>query len=287
MPDPRKILITLRQATELSGNTPGRVGSVVQLDDAEDVFVVGDLHGNVPAFATFLKRAALDRNPRRHLVLQELIHDPRANPDTDVPDLSHRMVDLAAALKCQYPARVHIILGNHELSELSGRSIAKAGHALTAMFRAGVDQAYGAQSPLVFHAYLEFFRSWPLAVRTPNRVYCMHTIPDERYLDTIDLSGLKTGVWPPEAYERRGAVYAMVWGRDPRLETAERFAAMVDADLFVLGHHPAEDGIMRLNDRAIVLDATDPNPGACLFSAQDPMTLDTLIAGFKGIPLPA
>ena len=36
--------------------------------------VVGDLHGNIPAFRKVLAIAALDRNPGRHLVLQELIH---------------------------------------------------------------------------------------------------------------------------------------------------------------------------------------------------------------------
>lgn len=286
MPDPNKLLVTLRRATELFRTTPGREGSVIHLRDAEDVFVVGDLHGHISTFAGFLKVADLDRHPRRHLVLQELVHDSRANPDEDIPDLSHRLVDLAAALKCKYPDRVHFILGNHELSELSGRSIAKAGFHISQLYRDGVAQSYGKLAPLVYHEYLELFRELPLAVRTENRVYMIHTIPDEDRLEGLELDRLKTHDWPHEAYERRGTVYSLVWGRDAQLETAARFAEMVDADWFVIGHHPCEEGFRRLNDRVLVLDATDPNPCACLFSASGTISLETLVAGVKPLPLP-
>ena len=127
MPDPQKILATLRKATELMRSTAGRTGSVIALDDADEVMVVGDLHGNLPAFRQALAIAALDRHPRRHLVLQELVHEIHRNDDR--PDRSHRLVDLVSALKCQYPQRAHLILGNHELSELTGRLIGKDGHA--------------------------------------------------------------------------------------------------------------------------------------------------------------
>ncbi len=91
------------------------------------------------------RSAALDRHPGRHLVLQELIHGPLMYPD-DKGDRSHQLLDVFAALKCQYPDRVHMILGNHELSELTGRSIGKDGEGLNAKFRRGIDTAYGASA---------------------------------------------------------------------------------------------------------------------------------------------
>ena len=120
MPDPRKVLSTIRRATELFRKTPGRSGGIISLEDATDVMVVGDLHGNLHAFKKVLTSAALDRHPQRHLVLQELIHGPPLYPD-DGGDRSHQLLDVVAALKCQYPERGHLILGNHELSELTGR----------------------------------------------------------------------------------------------------------------------------------------------------------------------
>ena len=200
MPDPQKILATIRKATELMRSTPGRSGSVIALDEADEVMVVGDLHGNLPAFRQALAIAALDQHPRRHLVLQELVHEINKNDD-DRPDRSHRLVDLVSALKCQYPERVHLILGNHELSELTGRIIGKDGQALNLRFRQGMELAYGARTQEVYQAYLDLFAALPLAVRTPNRVFVCHTLPDARYLDDLDLALFKADHWPDRGHE--------------------------------------------------------------------------------------
>src|SRR5262249_36912934 len=152
MPDPVKLLTTLKRATELFRKTPGRCGGVVSLEGAEDVMVAGDLHGNVPALSRLLRIAALDQHPRRHVVLQELVHGNRVYPN-DGAARSPQLVDLGAALKCQYPARVHLILGNHELSEITGRVIGKNGMALNAFFRQGIATAYGNRADEVYSAY--------------------------------------------------------------------------------------------------------------------------------------
>ena len=102
MPDPRKVLSTIRRATELFRNTPGRSGSIISLDDASDVMVVGDLHGNLSAFKKVLASAALDRHPRRHLVLQELIHGPLFYPGRRRRP-SHQLLDVVAASSASIP----------------------------------------------------------------------------------------------------------------------------------------------------------------------------------------
>ncbi len=211
MPDPHKILATVRRATELTRVSTDRVGSVVVLEDVDDVMVVGDLHGNIPAFRQSLIEAALPDHPRRHLVLQELVHGNREYPN-EGGDRSHQLVDVVAALKCQFPERVHLILGNHELSELTGRSIAKAGVPLNDLFHQGVKTAYGPLADEIRAAYLEFFASLPLAVRTPNRVFDCHTIPDGNHLDDFDMSILESATWPLESARRGGTVYAITWG---------------------------------------------------------------------------
>ena len=276
MPDPQKILSTVRRATELMRATPGRAGSVIALDTAEDVMVVGDLHGNLPAFRLALQAAALPEHPGRHLVLQELVHEIKKHDD-GLPDRSHRLVDLVSALKCQYPDRVHLILGNHELSELTGRIIGKDGQALNLRFRQGIELEYKSRTQEVFQAYLDLFAALPLAVRTPNRVFVCHTIPDGIYLDTLDLELFKTSSWPPEAMKRGGTIYALTWGRDTTPETADRFAAMVDADWFITGHQPCDEGFRQASHRQIIIDGTNPYPAYCLFPAREPATIESLM----------
>jgi hypothetical protein len=284
MPDPQKILATVQRAAELFRNTPGRIGSVVTLDSADEVMVVGDLHGNLPAFRQVLIEANLPKNPARHLVLQELVHGPWMYPD-EAGDKSHQLVDLVSALKCQYPDRVHLILGNHELSELTGRPIGKNGVYLNTLFRQGVETAYGPTAEAINEAYHLLFASLPLAVRTPNRVFLCHTIPDANDLDRLDLEILRTGVWPPESMIRGGTVYALTWGRDIEAATLDRFAEMVDADWFITGHQPCDDGFFQPNHRQIIIDGTDPYPTYCLFHARETMTLEILLTGVRCLPL--
>jgi Calcineurin-like phosphoesterase len=277
MPDPQKLLTTVRRATDFLRATPGRAGGIITLDRAKEVMVVGDLHGNLRAFRKVLVAADLDRATGRHLVLQEMIHGPHMYPD-DKGDRSHQLLDVFTALKCQYPDRVHLILGNHELSELTGRTIGKEGEALNDKFRLGVQTAYGPLADEVYAAYKALFAALPLALRTKNRVYVCHTIPDAEDFDAIDLNLLAAQEWPEEATKRHGTIYALTWGRDTSPETADRFAAMVDADFFITGHQPCDEGFRQANHRQIIIDGTDPNPCYCLFPANEPVSIESLLS---------
>ena len=282
MPDPQKILATIRRATDLFRGTPGRAGGLITLgEDVDEVLVAGDLHGNIPAFRQLLIAADLARSPGRHLVLQELIHGPRHYPD-DGGDKSHQLVDIVCALKCQFPDRVHLILGNHELSELTGRPIAKSGVPLNALFRVGLTTAYGSSADEVYHAYHGLFAALPLAVRTANRVFLCHTIPDPIDMENYDASIFAAETWSHEAKARHGAVYAITWGRNTEAENVDRFAAIVDADWFVTGHQPCEQGFRQANHRQIIVDGTDPYPTYCRFPARGAVSIETLMAGIQG-----
>ena len=105
MPAPDRMLTYLRQALTLVRATPGCRGHVVELRDCTDVLVAGDLHGHVGNFQALLKAADLGNHPTRHFVLQELVHGKFRYPAGG--DKSHQLVDLFAALKCQFPKRVH------------------------------------------------------------------------------------------------------------------------------------------------------------------------------------
>ena len=117
----------------------------------------------------------------------------------------------------------------------------------------------------------------PLAIRTANRVFVCHTLPDGDDLDALDLSLFEADTWPAAAMQRRGTIYALTWGRDTDPETADRFAAMVDADWFITGHQPVDEGFRQANHRQIIIDGTDPYPAYCLFPTGSPMTIETLL----------
>jgi hypothetical protein len=60
---------------------------------------------------------------------------------------------------------------------------------------------------------------------------------------------------------------------------------MVDADLFITGHQPCDDGFRRANDRLLIIDGTNPFPAYCRFPARGPITIDALVDGVRIVPL--
>jgi hypothetical protein len=275
MPDPDRLLHTLRQAARAFRATPGRRGRVVHPEGAEDVLAAGDLHGNLENFKLLLRRADLGNHPRRHLVLQELVHGPHQYPAGG--DKSHQALDLLAALKCQYPERVHLLLGNHELSQWTNRRIAKEEGELTTLFRRGVETAYGPRAAEVYAAYVDLFAAVPLAVRTPNRVFLSHSLPSAPRLLTFRFEVLERDAAEDTDLLPGGSVHSLVWGRDPRSETVAAFLAKVDADLLVTGHIPCDQGFEVPNDRQLILDCAGVPACCCLFPADRPLTHDDLL----------
>lgn len=275
MPDAHRLLTLLRQAAILSRATAGRVGHVVHLQDADDVMILGDLHGNMANFALALNKAQLERHPRRHLIVQELIHGTFRYPDGS--DKSHQAVDLWAALKCRFPHRVHYLPGNHELAQWTNRPIAKADLDLNASFLDGVRFAYGADGQKIYAAYLDLFRALPWAIRLPHRVFVCHTVPTLRDQQSCDWRRLESAELTDDDAQPGGLIYALTWGRDVSAPTAAAFLQKVDADLLITGHIPCDQGFTSPNDRQLILDSLGSPAAVCLCPADRPLTLTELL----------
>jgi hypothetical protein len=281
MPDPDRLLTTLRRAVQAFRATPGRRGRVVSLQGCGDVIVAGDLHGHVENLRLLLAQAALAAHPRRHLVLQELIHGPFRYPAGG--DKSHQLLDLLTALKCQYPNRVHMLLGNHELSQATSRRIIKDEADLNALFRQGVGTAYGARAAEVYEAYGDLFAAVPVALRTPNRVFLSHSLPTANRLPTFDPAGLERDESQEADLVPGGVVHAIVWGRDVSEANATAFLQKMDADLLVTGHIPCDRGFDVPNARQLILDCLGSPACYCLFPADRPLTHAELVAGVRAL----
>ena len=277
MPDPDRLLTTLRHAAHVWKATPGRVGRIVHLTGVREVLVCGDLHGNIENFRLLLKRADLAAQPRRHLVLQEVVHGAFRYPDGG--DKSHQLLDLTAALTCQFPGRVHFLLGNHELAQWQGQRIGKGDEDYNEMFRRGIEAAYGPRAGDIYTAYLDLFAAAPLIVRTANRVCVSHSLPAARHLDKFSRADWERPELRPQDTRLGGCVHALVWDRDTSVATASTFLQMLDADLLITGHIPCDTGYTVPNERQIILDAVKTPACFCLFPTDRPLTQQDLIAG--------
>ncbi len=136
-----KIIAIYEAATDANWGAHGREGNVVRLDAelAEDVMITGDLHGQRRNFNLICKTAALDAHRRRHLILQEVCHGGPKYPSNG-GCMSHTMLEDVAKLIVQYPGRVHFLLSNHELAEMTEYPIQKNNQMLNLLFRLGLQQ---------------------------------------------------------------------------------------------------------------------------------------------------
>jgi hypothetical protein len=244
----------LREAVDANISTPGRAGNMIDLtsDLARDVMVTGDLHGHRRNFNLIRRTAALETLPQRHLVMQEVCHGGPTYPQNG-GCMSHAILEDIARLKVRYPQRVHFLLGNHELAELTDYPIQKNRQMLNVLFRMGLEQMYGTESDRVRVALLEFLRTCPLAVRIAGGVFVCHSIPERLDQRLFDQTIFFRPLDPLEFYER-GEIFQLVWGRDHRPENAQAFAASVGAQVLIHGHEPCADGFAVPNPHQIILD---------------------------------
>src|SRR5438046_3040241 len=170
-----QVVETLQAAGEENQLSPLRQEQVVNLPSEGEVWMTGDIHDHRRNFEKLLKAVDLGNNPQRHLVLHELIHgdhfDPKGAED------SWQTLYKAAELKCDFPGQVHFLLANHDLAQIHGEGILKAGLSVCEAFNAAVKRDFGDRATLVTVAITEFLLSLPLAIRAHNGLFFCHSLP--------------------------------------------------------------------------------------------------------------
>ncbi len=164
---PHESIIKLyRQARQTNLDDPSRHGQLLDLKAPGQVIMTGDLHGHERNFDKIVRFADLPRNPHRHLVLHEVLHEPQTSSQHC---FSFRLLERALRLQKAFPQRVHLLLGNHALCQMFDKPVARANGDAVGRLRAGLEQAYGSHARKIGQAMAEFLLSEPLAVHLPNR----------------------------------------------------------------------------------------------------------------------
>ncbi len=157
-----------------------------------------------------------------------------------------------------------------------GHEIAKGGRVVTFDFVQGVAATFGDGVDAVMEAIIDFLASLPLAGRTPNRIFLSHSLPGPRTFADFNAEDLKQTP-TRESLEGHGTAYALVWGRYQTPAILDELAETLDADLFIAGHQPQEDGYAVVHDRLLML-ASDHNHGVFLpFDLRRKLTIDDLV----------
>lgn len=248
------------RAAEVALADSRRTGSCVQLPREGSLLVTGDLHDHRINLRKIINFADLSHRADRHLVMQELIHGPRL---INGMDLSYRTSAQVAELQLQYPGRVHVLLGNHELSQIGGVDIAKHGISVVDAFHEGLNYVFGDDGPRVHDAFERWVKSNLLAVRCDNGVMCSHSLPTARKKQLFDPHVIERIPTDIDRTMPNGSAHLLVWGRHIDADWAEELADVWDVEQFVLGHQPADMGYEEQGENMLIL-ASDHEHGAAL-----------------------
>ncbi len=279
------VIATLRAGAAACLATPGRRGCTewVEVDPsmrgtpAGTLIATGDLHDNPLHLSRLVKAAGIDaaweagegkkaeelglERPCHggpcHITLHELIHGDRL---VNGMDYSYRVLARVAAMKVAFPERVHVLLANHEIAQMTGAPVAKDGVRCNEVFDDALDAAFGDDAPSVREAVIEFLRSLPLAVRfrcagVEGDVLCAHSLPGVELMGEYDFGVLDRELVDEDFKGRTGAARAMTWGRGHTAEQIEEIARRWGVRLFILGHEKAENGWKIVSEGAIVLNS--------------------------------
>lgn len=260
-PTADQVVETLGAAADENRMSPLRQEQVVNLPAEGELWMTGDLHDHRRNFDKFVRAADLGNNPQRHVVLHELIHGDHY--DVNGAEESWVTLHRAAELKCDFPEQVHFLLANHDLAQIHGKGIMKAGLSVCEAFSKGVKKCFEGQHNIVTMAITEFLLSFPLAVRAPNGIFCCHSMPTDDQIEKFDFTVFDRPLTGPDYAQRTGPVYQLIWGRNMTPATVDKFAEKVGAKLIITGHQPQDMGYATNGERHLIL-ASDHNQGVFL-----------------------
>lgn len=226
--------------------------NLIILPDKGEVVVPGDIHGHRRNFERVVSYANLEKNPDRHLVLQEIIHG--GPEDEQGGCLSFDLLVDAVRLKLKFPDRVHFILANHDTAFITNSEVMKNGKEMNAAMRSAMRRRFGNKTKEVESAIERFLFSQPLAVKCANGIWISHSLPSDKMIEKFDFTIFDRQLKVIDVV-RPNSAYLLTWGRRQSKETIRLFAEKLGVVFFVLGHQVQESGWMSDNEKLIIIDS--------------------------------
>lgn len=227
-------------------------GRAVILPEEGQVWLTGDLHGNVDNLQAFADLADLKNHPDRFLVVQEIVHSRLITADNR--DLSFVAIMEAIRLQKQFPGQVYYLLGNHDLAVHIDKELVKGGKYLNRYLFRGMAYMYRDRYEEVLAEYRKFIADMPAAILAPNGVFMAHSTPKAAFVPSLSREFL-TDEAVTKPLKSLRPINAMVNGRDYKQETADRFADQLEVDVMLCGHTPTNKGWRIPNKRHLIVDS--------------------------------
>jgi len=257
---PQTIIDLLNKGAEANNADRFRRGNLIYLPFDVQLIATGDIHGHRRNFERIVTFADLANNSNRHIVLQEIIHG--GPKDAEGGCLSYKLLFDVIRYKLSFPDRVHIIMGNHDITFINNSKVMKNGREMNRLMRLALEREFQEAGTDVKLAIKQFLFSQPLAVRCENRIWLSHSLPSDRFVDKFDKQILDRKLKINDC-EKPGSAYLLTWGRNFSQQTLDKMAKLFDVDIFILGHQRQQQGWSRAGENLIII-ASDHNHGCLL-----------------------
>jgi hypothetical protein len=172
-------------------------------------------------------------------------------------------------------------MANHDLAQIHGEGIMKAGLSVCEAFNKGVKRDFKEHRGKVQAVITEFLLSLPLAVKCPNGLFFCHSLPAEDQVATFDYGVFDRPITGEDLRRRTGCVYQLIWGRHTSGTAAEVFAERVGAKILVTGHQPQEGGYLTNGEHHLII-ASEHNQGVFLpVTLTEEYDMEKLVGGLR------
>lgn len=259
---------------------PRARGRAVLLPDEGEVWITGDLHGNVDNLKRFAKLADLASHPERILILQEIVHARFITADNK--DLSFVAIMEAIRLMAEFPGRVYYLLGNHDLAVHLDRELVKGGKYLNRYLYRGMAYMYRERWEDVLGEYRSFIAGMPAAIFAPNGIFMAHSTPKRPFIPTLSRD-LLYDAGPKTPLRKLKPVAALVNGREYGKDAADEFADQMEVDLLLCGHTPTNRGFKVPNHRHLIIDSQHERARYVRFDLSRRYTSSVELSGQVGL----
>src|SRR3989339_372544 len=181
---PQRVLDLLKEAVKANMADKFRSGNIISLPAQGTLVIAGDIHGHRRNFERIVNFAALENNPDRHVLLQEIIHGGQMDQHGDC--VSYKLLFDVAEYKLKFSDQVHILMSNHDTATITDSEVMKQGKKMNVSMRAAIDREYGLDGSDIMFAIEEFLFSEPIAAKCENGIWVSHSLPSDRFVEKFE-----------------------------------------------------------------------------------------------------
>jgi predicted MPP superfamily phosphohydrolase len=222
-------------------------GKLVELPKKGNALIITDIHGNLTDFNKFMHIWDQFKNGDNHLILTgDFIHAMGRENDESIEILE------SVKQKWETSENFHVLLGNHEWSTISRKSVYKAGINQTLNFDELLKEKFGESYSKELEEYVEFLKKLPIAVRTANKIFISHAGPPKNIKSLDEINHITD-----EGYNGNSKLFQILWNRpeDYNENDLKSFLKTVDCKMMIVGHTPV-DGIKLVFKNQLIISSS-------------------------------